>query len=167
MKNIKKQYKGFTLIELLIVIVIIGILVAICLPQYQIATLRTRYGALKNMAHKIAEAEQRYYMLHDSYTKDFNKLDIDMPGKISSSGTYFYYNGNGSKDMFCEFNSNDAIRCKVVAKSSSILVYNVYFDLSRRECHAISTSNIAKKVCQQETGKSSPTYPDSHNVYKY
>ena len=76
MKEIKNNSQGFTLIELLVVVVIIGILAAIALPQYQRVKEKTIMAEGVQIAKQIAEANQRYYLIHDEYTDDIKNLDI-------------------------------------------------------------------------------------------
>ncbi len=72
--------RGFTLIELLIVVLIIGILAAIALRQYQKSVFKSRYSNLMDITKTLAEAEERYYMAQGAYTNDFNSLDISLSG---------------------------------------------------------------------------------------
>jgi prepilin-type N-terminal cleavage/methylation domain-containing protein len=49
----KRQQSGFTLVELMVVIIILGILVAIAMPQFAAAQDRARIAALKSNAHVL------------------------------------------------------------------------------------------------------------------
>lgn len=69
--------KGFTLLELLVVVLIIGILAAIALPQYQFAVDKTQFAKLQSTAKEIADAYTRYHLITNDYPNDIKQLDID------------------------------------------------------------------------------------------
>jgi len=52
--------KGFTLIEVLIVVTIIGILVAILVPQYRYSVLRAKEAVLKENLFQLRDAINKY-----------------------------------------------------------------------------------------------------------
>ncbi|MBI4981853.1 MAG: prepilin-type N-terminal cleavage/methylation domain-containing protein [Candidatus Omnitrophica bacterium] len=60
--------KGFTLIELLIVIIVIGILATVAVPQYLKATERAKIAKAKTALGLIANAEKMYRGEKDIYT---------------------------------------------------------------------------------------------------
>lgn len=68
---------GFTLIELLVAALIIGILAAVALTQYEKAIWRSRAASLQMWTAKLLDAQQRYYMNSGHYTQCLNLLDID------------------------------------------------------------------------------------------
>ncbi len=77
--------KGFTLIEMLVVVLIIGIIAAIALPQYQIAVLKTRYTQLMVMADALRKAHDAYYLANGKYTIKINDLDVTVPNNCTLS----------------------------------------------------------------------------------
>jgi len=84
MKNIKK---GFTLIELLVVVLIIAILGAIALPQYQVAVERTRITSNVEIMKAIHDAVIQYYGTKGEFPSSFSKLWVTLPqGLYTVSG---------------------------------------------------------------------------------
>jgi prepilin-type N-terminal cleavage/methylation domain-containing protein len=83
----RMRIKGFTLIELLVVVLIIGILAAIALVQYQKAIERSRSAELLLTMRAVWNAQQEYKLINGKDAKDFIELGIDIPGL-----TYGSYN---------------------------------------------------------------------------
>lgn len=67
MRILKREQQGFTLVEILIVIAIIGILVAIAIPQFSAYRKRAYYSSLQSDVHSIANAQEAYYTNHNRY----------------------------------------------------------------------------------------------------
>ena len=71
--------KAFTIIELLVVVLIIGILAAIALPQYRIAVEKSRATeAIIHLRH-LADAEELYYLANGGYTDSWDNLSENDP----------------------------------------------------------------------------------------
>lgn len=83
--------KGFTLLELLVVVLIIGILAAIALPQYSKAIERSRMAEAVTMLASIAQAQQRKFLQTDGYASSFVGLDV---GPTNVDSYEFYTKGN-------------------------------------------------------------------------
>jgi type IV pilus assembly protein PilA len=85
--------KGFTLLEVLVVIIIIGILAALALPQYMKTIKKARVAEATSNIGSIKGAEIRYYQENGSLTEDLSLLDVEDPGKIKNA--YFSYTVSG------------------------------------------------------------------------
>ena len=68
--------KGFTLIEMLVVVLIIGILAGIALPQYQSAVRKARVVEAKLALRAIGDAAYRWYLQNDNGFDSLEDLDI-------------------------------------------------------------------------------------------
>lgn len=74
-----KLKKGFTLIEILVIVVIIGILAAVAVPEYQAAVERSRFSTMLPIMKSILEAQNRFYLETGERVADVDIMDLNLP----------------------------------------------------------------------------------------
>jgi len=164
MKN--KNIKGFTLIEVLVVVVIIGILTSVALPQYQKSVLKSRFAQAKTIARSIADAEEVYYAAHNNYTVNLDALDISLPitGSIyyDPAGTYIQIPFSWGRCDIVVDSGDNRTQCMISQNERNYLMYLIGFSDStsyRDKTACIFYGNGAKptasdmtyQICKAET----------------
>lgn len=105
--RLQKQ-RGFSLIELLIVLIIIGILAGIAIPQYMSSTTKAKQTEAQEILKQIYLLERAYFQLNDEYWipaegifADKNNPDafLELGVEIMASARY-KYEITGDKDHF-------------------------------------------------------------------
>ncbi len=159
---------GFTLIELLIVVLIIGILSAVALPQYQKAVSRTRVMSLLPLIRAINDSQQRYFMANGLYAERFDELDIQMPAggtvgatenvlRYSNYRCFLHYDEEGlsSHSVYCmPAKSNEPSIEKYYTRDNFICWPRTHDD------------GFGAQLCQNISGTTIPSASSSHSQQK-
>ncbi len=148
--------RGFTLIELLVVVIIVAILAAIALPQYQLAINKVRYISMMETVNAAKRSQELYYLTHGSYATSFDDLKADLPGNCS--GSPLHYNcGNFAlylESPFCVY----ALLNKE-PRVTYVFYYNhaAHNNKGRKYCGTKHSSQPerARKLCRSVTGQDS------------
>ena len=140
MKKIKNGSQGFTLLELLVVVLIIGILAGIALPQYQMAVAKSKFSTLKSRVKAMYEAELRYYMTNGKYSDKLSGLDID-------PGNNCYIDNLGG-------NTYTYVACYTTIKKKDVTLY-IMIKSNRKTCMTKETdiNGITHRLCKEESKK--------------
>jgi type IV pilus assembly protein PilE len=91
MKNMyKKTFKAFTLTELLVVLVIIGILMLIALPNLMPLIAKTHSLEAQQALTTLQKLEKSYYQLHVKYTSELLDIGFEPEPTIEDGGSAKY-----------------------------------------------------------------------------
>ena len=92
MKSVKlarHHQAGFTLVEMLIVIILLGILAAIVIPQVTVTTEDAKRSALKTNLTTMRNAIELYYVQHDNAYPGQKDIAGGVPGSAAAAATAF------------------------------------------------------------------------------
>lgn len=130
------------------VVLIIGILAAVMIPQYQFAIKKTKAMERINLASDIYRAQQQYYLINNDYATNWDNLDMSFPRCPSDDKANYACN---LKNRFNQI----AITFKFgPANEDAYNIYVALFDYAGTKRGSVTcegsgaTDSVGHKICE-------------------
>lgn len=155
--------KGFTFNELLVVVLMLGILAAIGSPIYTKAVKKSRASDALHVMSVVSEQQEKYYVEHNDFAKDFKTLklairgfeDISEPIVTKKQG-HFEYTLSNENDQAC-------IKANYISSGSQV-DYTLYrnYETQNQGCVGQGCKDLISIVAEGSADCSyEPTTPGS------
>jgi type IV pilus assembly protein PilE len=111
--KIKRKVHAYNLQELLVVLVIIGILILIAMPNFMGVINKAKSIEAQQNLKAIHSFQKSHYYLHNAYSMEFNAIDFIPPPTTTEGGTANYTyeiiqaNNSGFKARAIALNDSD------------------------------------------------------------
>ena len=169
-KKTSKTYKGFTLIEMLVVVLIIGILAGIALPQYQMAVTKAKVASILPIMRRWRDSLAEYKLQHGDYiVEDYSSVDANWPSDWECDSDIECYNDYWD-DCMANEGSTGYVYCRHQTIDGSFWIY-IYqsddpdFEEFRSKITCVADDDDAHKICKALGGKLSQNYESEYILY--
>ena len=120
-KMLNTKLKSFTLSELLVVLVIIGILVLIALPNLLPLISRAKSTEAKMQLAHVFNLEKNYFYMYSKYSSDLEELGFKQEPLVTSNG-----NANYKIEIVGSTSNTFKVRATAVADFDGDGILNVW-----------------------------------------
>ena len=154
------KVKGFTLIEVLAVVMIVGILASIALPQYQQAIFKARITKLMPTVRTLKNAQEAFWYTGREYAASFQELSFFPKGFRCTGATCT--DGKGSLLFSYQPNGGNPFVMASFTQNTNTVFYIIYLDhtanrdlAAKAFCGASSSDpdNMSYRVCASLTNR--------------
>ncbi len=120
-KILRHKVLAFNLQELLVVLVIIGILLLLALPNLMPLISKTKSLEAQTQLKHISNLERQHFFMYSKYSSDFNAIDFEAPKTVEQNG-----NANYAYIITEASNSSFKARATAVTDFDGDGVFNVW-----------------------------------------
>ena len=155
-----KNKLGFTLIEMLVVVLIIGILAGIALPQYQMAVTKAKVASILPLMRRFYDSLAEFKLRNDTYCPndvmlDGSELDADFPSNWECGGY------DCCDDYWCCFPNEECtgyVYCRHHTSDGSFFIFMYQpdepeYENFRNKITCYADGDEAHKICKALGGK--------------
>ena len=121
LKNLKSKVPAFNLQELLVVLVIIGILLLLALPNLMPLISKTKSLEAQTQLKHISNLQRQYFFMYSTYSNDFVTLDYEIPQTVLQNG-----NANYAYELLETTNSSFKVRATAVTDFDGDGIFNMW-----------------------------------------
>ncbi len=119
--KINKKLPAYNLQEILIVLVIIGILLLLALPNLMPLISKTKSIEAQTQLKYIYNSQTSYRYMYSKYATDFSEIDFEAPKTVNENGT-----SNYSYEILSSTNNHFKARATAITDFDGDGIYNVW-----------------------------------------
>jgi type IV pilus assembly protein PilE len=119
--NIYKKLPAYNLQEILIVLIIIGILLLLALPNLMPLISKTKSIEAQTQLKYMYNSQTSYRYMYSKYALDFNDIDFEAPKTVKENGT-----SNYTYELLTATNNSFKARATAITDFDGDGIFNVW-----------------------------------------